>query len=47
MEYLMMVLDQATNLIGWATTNYQRPFLLVVFVLVIGFVFFISRSPRH
>lgn len=47
MEYLLMIFDQASNLIGWATTNYQRPFMLVILLLVIGFVFFISRSPRH
>lgn len=47
MEYLLMIVDEANHLIEWATTYHLRPFLLVALLLVIGFVFFISRSPRH
>ncbi len=47
MEYIMMIFDGAGRLVEWATTNDKRSTLLVVFVLVIGLVFLVSRSPRH
>ena len=47
MEYILMIFDQASNLVEWGTRNYQRPFILVTAILVVGFVFFVSRSPRH
>jgi hypothetical protein len=47
LEYLLMIFEQVSNLVEWGMRNYQRPFILVVALLVVGFVFFVSRSPRH